>query len=292
MPLFNRQKKKIKTDATALPTVAIDPLSESRRDTSIFGVVRRLGWLLVESCANLGVALQFVVQIILRSHIALTHFHLVIEHIRRIGVRSLIIILVASLFIGFVLGLQFYNILDRYGQTEIVGVGVAITLFRELGPVTTALLFVGCACSAMTASIGLKKSSEQIAAMEVMAVDPIAHELSPRFWATVISLPLLTFYFNAVGIFGSYMIAVVLIGIDNGIFWSEMQDRVLFHPDFTGGALKSVVFAVSVGLISLYEGYFCTPTSSGVARATTNTVVKGSLSILGLNFILTAFMVD
>ena len=168
---------------------------------------------------------------------------LIVRQLRIIGAGTSLIILVSGLFVGFVLGLQFYVLLSRYGQVEVIGAGVALTLFRELGPVASGLLFVGCACTSMTAAIGLKKSSEQIAAMEIMAVDPIARELSPRLWASIISLPLLTVYFDAVGVFGSYLIAVKQIGIDEGAFWAEMQERVYFYKDFVLGVVKSVFLA-------------------------------------------------
>ena len=285
----------IKTPFTAAPRPpeeADKPIpAASRRDLSWAGRIRRLGWLVVEGLHNLGGGARFSLAVLSHTGFAFRRYKLLVNAINQAGVNSLLIILVAGLFIGFVLGLQFHNILGRYGQAQIVGAGVALTMFRELGPVGAGLLFVGCACTSITAAIGLKKSSEQIAAMDIMAVDPMAYELAPRFWGAALALPLLTAYFNAVAIFGAYLISVVLIGIDQGIFWAEMQARVFFHDDFTGGVLKSAVFGLAVSMIAVHEGYACVPTAEGVARATTRSVIKGSLAILGLNFVLTAFLV-
>ncbi len=267
-------------------------LGKQRRETGIAGTVRRVGWPVVEAVYNLGGGLRFSWSLFARSGLALRRPSLIIDHLRQIGVGTLIIILVSGLFVGFVLGLQFYVLLERYGQVEVIGAGVALTLFRELGPVAAGLLFVGCAGTSITAAIGLKKSSEQIAAMEVMAVDPVARELSPRLWASVLALPLLTVYFDAVGVIGGYLIAVPQIGLDEGVFWMEMRERVFFYKDFALGIFKSVFFGFAAAIISLYEGYYCVPTAEGVARATTRTVVKGSLAILGLNFVLTAFTIE
>ena len=263
---------------------------ERRRD-SWYAKVCRCGWPMVNSLIHLGEGMSFVLDVILRSGLALRRPGMIVRHMRISGVNTLVIILVAGLFVGLVLGLQFYVLLNRYGQVQLIGAGVALTLFRELGPVSAGLLFVGCACTSMTAAIGLKKASEQIAAMEMMAVDPIAHELSPRLWAGVISLPLLTIYFDFVGVVGAYAIAVPQIGIDEGVFWATMQERVLFYNDFVLGTLKSVFFGFAAVCIALYEGYFCVPTAEGVARATTRTVIKGSIAVLTSNFVLTAFMV-
>lgn len=266
--------------------------ARNRRDLTLGGTVRRVGWPLVEALYGIGLGMHFIAVLVLRSGIALTRPRLIIQNMMFSGVHTLVIILISGLFIGFVLGLQFYVLLDRYGQSQLLGAGVALTLYRELGPVSAGLLFVGCACTSITASVGLKKASEQIAAMEVMAVDPLARELAPRLWAAALSLPLLTIYFDAVGILGSYLIAVGQIGIDEGIFWSSIQQQVYFYEDFVQGIIKSIFFGFFATSIALYEGYFCVPTAEGVARATTRTVIKGSLAILGLNFVLTAFMIN
>lgn len=264
----------------------------NRRDFTWQGTVKRFGWPVVEALYNLGLGVRFALLVFLRSGLALRRPSLVMQHIKSSGVYTMVIVVVSGLFIGFVLGLQFYVLLERYGQQELVGAGVALTLFRELGPVATGLLFVGCACTSITASIGLKKSSEQIAAMEVMAVDPIARELAPRLWGGIIALPLLTIYFDVVGIFGTYLIIVQQIGLDGGSFWADMRQQVDFYEDFMQGIYKSVYFGFISVIIALYEGYFCIPTASGVAQATTRTVIKGSLAVLGFNFVLTAFMIN
>jgi phospholipid/cholesterol/gamma-HCH transport system permease protein len=206
-------------------------------------------------------------------------------------VLSLIIILVSALFVGMVLGLQGYNTLQRYGSSEAVGVLVALSLVRELGPVVTALLFAGRAGTAITAEIGLMKATEQLSAMEMMAVNPVARVVAPRFWAGVISMPLLAALFSLTGVFGGYLVAVPLIGIDDGAFWSQMQANVDFHEDIINGVIKSVVFGVACTIIALFEGYDAPPTAEGVSRATTRTVVNSSLAVLGLDFVMTSFMI-
>ncbi len=262
------------------------------RNNTIFGYLRRIGWPFTEALYNLGLGARFALALFTHSDVCFKRPHLIINQLMLTGVNTLVIILVSGLFIGFVLGLQFHVLLSRYGQEDLLGIGVALTLFRELGPVAAGLLFVGCACTSITASIGLKKASEQLAAMEIMAVNPISYELAPRLWAAVIALPLLTIYLDTIGIIGSYLIAVEQIGIDAGIFWSGMKQQVLFYDDFMLGVIKSLAFGFVVAIIALYEGYFCVPTAEGVARATTKTVVKGSLSVLGINFIITAFMLN
>ena len=209
-----------------------------------------------------------------------------------VGVLSAPIIIASGVFIGFVLGLQYYVILSRYGQTQFVGTAAALTLYRELGPVLTALLFIGCAGTAMTASIGLKKAGEQLDAMDVMAVDPIAFEIAPRFWATVISVPLLTMILLAIAVFGTYLMVVVQIGIDYGVFWGNIQAVATFFGDVTGGLLKSLVFGIATALIALFQGYHAVPTPDGVSRSTTRTVIIASVTVLGLDFILTAFLIS
>jgi phospholipid/cholesterol/gamma-HCH transport system permease protein len=206
------------------------------------------------------------------------------------GVLSLIIILVSGLFVGMVLGLQGYNTLQTYGSESALGVLVALSLVRELGPVVSALLFASRAGSAMTAEIGLMKATEQLAAMEMMAVDPIARVVAPRFWAGVLSMPLLAAMFSAVGVFGGYLITVVFIGVDAGAFWSQMQASVDVRHDIMNGVIKSVVFGIAVTAVALFEGYDAPPTAEGVSHATTRTVVTSALAILGLDFVLTAFM--
>ena len=217
-------------------------------------------------------------------------FALVREQIHFLGNYSLAIIGVSGLFVGFVLALQGYNILQRYGSAEAVGLMVALSLLRELGPVVTALLFAGRAGTSLTAEIGLMKAGEQFSAMEMMAVDPIRRVVAPRFWAGVIVMPLLTAVFNAVGVMGGWVVSVPMIGVDPGAFWGQMQGGVDWWADLGNGVFKSVVFGVTVTFIALLQGYVAKPTADGVAHATTRTVVMASLMVLGLDFMLTAMM--
>jgi phospholipid/cholesterol/gamma-HCH transport system permease protein len=221
---------------------------------------------------------------------ALARFRLVADQIFFLGNYSLAIISVSGLFVGFVLGLQGYYTLQRYGSSEALGLLVALSLVRELGPVVTALLFAGRAGTALTAEIGLMKSGEQLAAMEMMAVDPVLRVLAPRFIGGLIAMPLLAAVFSAVGITGGWLVGVMLIGVDSGAFWSQMQSGVDVFKDVGNGVIKSMVFGLTVTFVALLQGYFCQPTPEGVARATTRTVVMSSLAVLGLDFVLTALM--
>ena len=226
----------------------------------------------------------------MKSGTSMRRFRLIIREIYFTGVLSLIIIVVSGLFVGMVLGLQGYETLQKYGSESAVGTLVALSLVRELGPVVAALLFASRAGSAITAEIGLMKATEQLAAMEMMAVDPIARVVAPRFWAGVISMPFLAAMFSSVGVFGGYLVTVVLIGVDEGSFWSQMQSAVDFRYDIVNGIIKTCVFGVAVTAIAVFEGYDAPPTAEGVSGATTRTVVTSSLAILGLDFVLTAFM--
>jgi phospholipid/cholesterol/gamma-HCH transport system permease protein len=239
---------------------------------------------------RLGLASRFFWIMLRLSGASFRRFRLTIREIYFAGVLSLVIIAVSALFVGMVLGLQGYETLVRYGSADAVGTLVALSLTRELGPVVAALLFASRAGSAITAEIGLMKATEQLSAMEMMAVDPIARVVAPRFWGGVISMPLLAALFSAIGIFGGYLIAVQLIGVDEGAFWSQMQGAVDLHQDVVNGIIKSVVFGVAVSWIAVFEGYDAVPTAEGVSRATTRTVVTSSLAILALDFVLTAFM--
>lgn len=207
-----------------------------------------------------------------------------------VGVQSLIIILVSGLFIGMVLALQGYTILVDFGTEESLGPMVALSLLRELGPVVTALLFAGRAGSALTAEIGLMKSTEQLSSLEMMAVDPLRQIIAPRFWAGVISMPLLALMFTAVGIWGGHIVGVEWKGIDNGAFWSILQASVEWRQDIVNCLIKSLVFAVVVTWIALYRGYEVVPNPEGISKATTSTVVQSSLAVLALDFLLTALM--
>ena len=252
--------------------------------------VRNIGHHTVNGVWRLGYASRFFALILLQSGTSFRRLGLIIRELYFTGVLSLIIVLVSGLFVGMVLGLQGYQTLQTYGSESALGVLVALSLVRELGPVISALLFASRAGSAMTAEIGLMKATEQLSAMEMMAVDPIARVVAPRFWAGVISMPLLGAMFSAMGVFGGYLVGVVLIGVDEGSFWSQMQSAVDFREDIVNGVIKSFVFGVAVTWIALFEGYDAPPTAEGVSGATTRTVVTSSLAILGLDFVLTAFM--
>jgi len=254
------------------------------------GAVRRLGAATVVGVGRLGYAARFFVAVIGHTPAAFRRLHLTLREIYFAGVLSLIIILVSGLFVGMVLALQGYDVLTRYGADESLGILVALSLVRELGPVVAGLLFASRAGSAITAEIGLMKATEQLSAMEMMAVDPLARVVAPRFWGGVISMPLLAALFSTLGIFGAYIVGVKLIGIDAGAFWGNMQSAVDFRDDIVNGIIKSFVFGVAVSLIAVFEGYDAKETAEGVSSATTRTVVESSLVILALDFVLTVFM--
>ncbi|EGV19243.1 lipid asymmetry maintenance ABC transporter permease subunit MlaE [Thiocapsa marina] len=215
---------------------------------------------------------------------------LLVAQLFNIGVLSMLIIGVSGLFVGMVLGLQGYYVLAQFGAAESLGVMVASSLVRELGPVVTALLVAGRAGSALTAEIGLMKATEQLSGLEMMAVDPVRRILTPRFFGGVLAMPLLAAMFSAVGVLGGYFVGVGLLGVDSGSFWSQMQSKVDFQEDIVNGVIKSVVFGVVVTWIALFQGHDSVPTSEGVSRATTRSVVHAALAVLGLDFVLTALM--
>jgi phospholipid/cholesterol/gamma-HCH transport system permease protein len=239
---------------------------------------------------SLGYGTRFFFLLLRVSGGLLKRPRLVTAQIHFIGNYSLVIIAISGLFVGFVLGLQGYYILRDYGSEDNLGRMVALSLVRELGPVITALLFAGRAGTSLTAEIGLMRAGEQLAAMEMMAVNPLQRVLAPRFWAGVIAMPLLAAIFSAVGILGGYIVGVLMIGVDEGAFWSLMQAGVDVWADIANGVIKSIVFGIAVTFIALYQGYEAKPTPEGVARGTTRTVVIGSLTVLGLDFLLTALM--
>ncbi len=252
--------------------------------------IKIIGHRAINAVWRIGMASRFFFLILMYSGNSFRRFHLIIKELFSTGVMSLIIIIVAGLFVGMVLGLQGYETLKRFGSESALGGMVALSLVRELGPVVAALLFASRAGSAMTAEIGLMKATEQISAMEMMAVNPIARIVAPRFWAGVISMPLLAAMFSAAGIFGGYFVGVVQIGVDEGSFWSQMQATVDFREDILNGVIKSFVFGVVVTVIALFEGFDAPPTAQGVSGATTRTVETSSLAILMLDFVLTAIM--
>jgi len=220
----------------------------------------------------------------------LLRWRLLVKEIFAIGVHSMVIIVVSGFFVGMVLGLQGYNTLVDFGAEESLGVLVALSLVRELGPVVAALLFAGRAGSALTAEIGLMKATEQLSAMEMMAVDPLHRVVAPRLLGGFIAMPLLAAVFSCVGVYGGWFVGVGLLGVDDGAFWSQMQASVDFHEDVMNGVIKSMVFGLVVTWIAVFEGYDTVPTSEGIGRATTRTVVHSSLAVLGLDFVLTALM--
>lgn len=257
---------------------------------NLIAALTGLGFSLTSRLQRLGLAARFIGATLLRSGTSWRRFSLIVREIYFTGVLSLIIILVSGLFVGMVLGLQLYETLQRFGSNSMVGGVVALSLARELGPVVAALLFASRAGSAITAEIGLMKATEQLSAMEMMAVDPVARVVAPRFWGGVIAMPFLAAMFSAIGVFGGYLIAVVLLGVDQGTFWSQMQGSVDFREDIVNGMIKSFVFGVVVSWISVFEGFDAAPSAEGVSAATTRTVVTSALAILAADFILTAFM--
>ena len=250
--------------------------------------LRILGSIVINSVERLGRASMFLYEVLSGSWELLRRFYLVVQQVYAVGVLTLLIILVSGLFVGMVLGLQGYNTLSKFGSANSLGLLVALSLVRELGPVVTALLFAGRAGSALTAEIGLMKATEQLAGMEMMAVNPITRLIAPRFLGGVIAMPLLAALFSAIGVLGGHLVGVGLLGVDAGAFWSQMQGGVDFRDDIMNGVVKSLVFGVVCTWIAVFEGYDAVPTSEGVASATNRTVVYSSLAVLVLDFILTA----
>jgi len=250
----------------------------------------RLGAWVRHLLLGLGLGARLFVRLLRLTPATFRRMGLVRDQIHFLGNHSLAIIVVSGLFVGFVLGLQGYYTLQRYGSAEALGLLVALSLVRELGPVVSALLFAGRAGTSLTAEIGLMKAGEQLSAMDMMAVDPVQRILAPRFWGGIVALPILAAIFSAVGILGGWLVGVGLIGVDSGAFWSQMQGGVDVWRDVGNGMLKSVVFAVAVTFIALFQGYEALATPEGVSRATTRTVVTASLTVLGLDFVLTALM--
>jgi phospholipid/cholesterol/gamma-HCH transport system permease protein len=243
-----------------------------------------------ETFTKLGRASYFLVSMLVGISSVLIRPRLLLKQMHSVGVLSFLIITISGLFVGMVLGLQGFYILSRFGAEEALGVMVATSLVRELGPVVAALLFAGRAGSALTAEIGLMKATEQLSGMEMMAIDPIKRIVSPRFLAGFLSMPLLAALFSAVGIIGGQMVGSGMLGVDDGAYWSQMQANLDFRGDIINGIIKSIVFGFVTSWIALFEGYDAIPTAEGVSRATTRTVVNSAFSILGLDFILTALM--
>lgn len=252
--------------------------------------LRAIGATGVEFMRTMGAASLFLFHSLWAIPNPRQGFPLLVRQIYSVGVLSLVIIVVSGMFIGMVLALQGYNILSRYGSEQALGQLVALTLLRELGPVVSALLFAGRAGSALAAEIGLMKATEQLASLEMIGVDPLRRIIAPRFWAGFICLPTLALIFSSVGILGAQVVGVDWLGVYDGSFWANMQDSVEWTEDVLNGVIKSVVFGIVVTWIAVFQGYDCIPTSEGISRATTRTVVFSSLAVLGLDFILTAVM--
>jgi len=246
--------------------------------------------IVTQTILGVGKSTLFLLRVLAGLPSVLARPFLVVYQIYMVGVLSLIIISISGLFVGMVLALQGYTSLARFGAEETLGVIVALSLMRELGPVVTGLLFAGRAGSSLAAEIGLMRATEQLSAMEMMAVDPIKRVIGPRFIAGVISMPLLSAIFTTLGVLGGYLIGVELLGVDSGAYWSQIQHAATFKDDVLNGIIKSVVFGAVVSWIAVFQGYHAVPTSEGVSRATTQTVVISSLAILGLDFILTGLM--
>ncbi|MBC8724453.1 lipid asymmetry maintenance ABC transporter permease subunit MlaE [Paraburkholderia sp. 31.1] len=253
-------------------------------------MINTIGRSVITGLGTAGYATRFFLRLVLEFFPLLRRPRLVTKQIHFVGNYSLVIIAVSGLFVGFVLGLQGYYTLNRYGSEQALGLLVALSLVRELGPVVTALLFAGRAGTSLTAEIGLMKAGEQLTAMEMMAVDPVKVVIAPRLWAGIVSMPILAAIFSAVGVLGGYVVGVLLIGVDAGAFWSQMQSGVDVWRDVGAGVVKSVVFGLAVTFVALFQGYEAKPTPEGVSRATTRTVVYASLAVLGLDFLLTALM--
>jgi phospholipid/cholesterol/gamma-HCH transport system permease protein len=260
------------------------------RKVSVLERVRLFGRTGIDVLVSLGRSGLFLLHALVGRSAAGNGFQLLVRQLHSVGVLSLPIIVVSGVFIGMVLALQGFNILSSYGSEQAVGQMVALTLLRELGPVVTALLFAGRAGSALTAEIGNMKSTEQLSSLSMIGVDPLKYIVAPRLWAGFISMPLLSVIFCVVGIWGGAMVAVDWLGVYEGSYWANMQASVSFSEDVLNGVIKSIVFAFVVTWIAVFQGYGCEPTSEGISRATTKTVVYASLAVLGLDFILTALM--
>ncbi|CAM4448440.1 MAG: Intermembrane phospholipid transport system permease protein MlaE [Legionellaceae bacterium] len=252
--------------------------------------IRQIGHFTLNWVTAFGKAGIFIIQTIFQKPDFRKNFPLILEQLYFVGFLSLLITLVAGLFIGMVVGLQGYHTLEKFGATAQLGQLIALSIARELGPVVTALLFAGRAGSAITAEIGLMKTTEQLSSMEMMGVEPLSRIIAPRFWAGLISMPLLSILFCAISIIGGYIVSVIWLGLDDGTFWNNMQYSVDFYNDILSGIIKSLVFGFVATWIAVYQGFETIPTAEGIGRATTRGVVYSSLAILGLDFILTAMM--
>lgn len=253
--------------------------------------IQKIGRWGIDVCHRLGQSGAMIFQVITCRPKIMQGLRMLGEQLYQVGVLSLLIIIMSGLFIGMVVSLQGYNTLQRFGAEQQLGQLIALSVVRELGPVVTGLLFAGRAGSALAAEIGLMRATDQLSAMEMMSVNPLWRIVAPRFWAGVIAVPLLTLLFNAVSIYGGYLVGVKWLGVDSGSFWTNMQQGVAFGHDVINGLIKSFVFGVVISWVAVFQGYYAAPNASGISRATTRTVVYASLLVLGLDFILTSFMV-
>lgn len=256
----------------------------------MLSALQRLGHVTLKALQTLGRANLFMLHVLAGLPEILVRWRLLVAQMYSVGVLTVLLVSISGLFVGMVLGLQGFNVLSDFGAEQTLGVMVAAALVRELGPVVTALLFSGRAGSALTAEIGLMKATEQLSGMEMMAVDPIKRIIAPRFFAGLLSMPLLSALFTAIGVVGGYFVGVGLLGVDQGAFWSQMQDKIDFYDDVVNGFIKSVVFGSIVTWIAVFEGYDSIPTAEGVSRATTRSVVYSAFAVLGSDFLLTALM--
>ncbi len=250
-------------------------------------VFKELWRSLIDSLVSLGAVVRFLLRLIASVPAVLLRFDLIVAQVWNAGALSLVIIMLSGLFVGMVLGLQGFQLLQRFGSEEALGVAAAIGLVKELGPVVTALLFAGRAGTALASELGLMRATDQLSAMEMMAVDPIQHVVAPRFLGGVIAMPLLAGIFSLIGIYGAQLIGVQIMGVDSGSFWSQMRGGVGL-TDIYEGIVKSCVFGVACSLIAVYEGYYAVPTAAGVGRATTRTVVTSAVVVLFFDYLLTA----
>lgn len=254
------------------------------------GFIQTVGAKTIAFLQGLGAHVLFLLAVLRLLPQSLLRVRLTVRQMYFAGVLSVLIVAVSGLFVGMVIGLQGYTQLAKFKSADVLGFMVAASLLRELGPVLAAILFASSAGGAMTSEIGLMKTTEQLEAMGVMAVNPVARVVAPRFWAGVLSMPLLACIFNVAGIGGGYLVGVEWLGLDGGVFWSQMQNGIGWSYDVTNGLIKSAVFGAAVSLIAVYQGFHCVPTAEGILRASTRTVVSSALAVLALDFILTAFM--
>ncbi len=256
----------------------------------ILEATHTLGYMVLQGLRDAGRATLLLYHALVAKPEGTAGFKRLIQELYFVGVLSMVIMVLSSLFIGMVLGLQGYTILVKFGAEHALGQLIALSLVRELGPVVAALLFAGRAGSALTAEIGLMKATEQLSSLEMMGIDPLRRIVAPRFWAGQLSMPILALIFNCVAVLGGYMVGVEWLGVDNGAFWANMQSAVDFRADVVNGIIKSVVFGTMISWIAVFQGMDCPPTSEGIGRATTRTVVYASLAVLGMDFFLTAVM--